>query len=204
MTILYLIRHCETAWNREKRYQGLTDIPLSEIGLAQAERLSERFKNIPVDKIFVSPLGRAVKTAEYIKKYNPECDILIRDGLKEICFGEWEGKTVDFLKKSGCDIYSEFLKNPFNVNIPNGESFSHVKDRINSCIKEIILENKDKKIAIVSHGAILRLAVMSIMDFDETFYRKTWLNNSSITEIHLSDTKKLLLRLNDFSHIDDL
>lgn len=87
---IYLIRHGETDWNRMKKLQGTTDIPLNAYGIELAEKTAEGLKDVPFDRIYTSPLIRARKTAEIIRGDRP-IEIIETDGLKEISFGDYEG-----------------------------------------------------------------------------------------------------------------
>ena len=80
---IYMIRHGETDWNKMKRLQGVTDIPLNACGIELAEKTAEGLKNVPFDRIYTSPLIRAKKTAEIIRGDRP-VELVVTDGLKEI------------------------------------------------------------------------------------------------------------------------
>ena len=83
---IYLIRHGETDWNKEKKLQGITDIPLNAYGIELAEKTAEGLKDVPFDRIYTSPLIRAKKTAEIIRGNRP-IELEVREELKEISFG---------------------------------------------------------------------------------------------------------------------
>ena len=83
MLRLYFVRHGETVWNTERRYQGMTDIELSEEGIKQAQCVAERFKNIKIDKIYASPLKRAMETAKKIAD-EKGLDIIAEKNFREI------------------------------------------------------------------------------------------------------------------------
>lgn len=87
---IYLIRHGETDWNKEKKLQGVTDIPLNAYGIELAEKTAEGLKDVPFDRIYTSPLIRAKKTAEIIRGNRP-IDLVVKEELKEISFGDYEG-----------------------------------------------------------------------------------------------------------------
>ena len=146
MIRFYFIRHGETLWNTEGRYQGWTDISLSSVGKQQAELLGKRFKNIDVDEIYSSPLKRAKDTANEIAKYKSK-DIFISENFKEINFGEWEGHTVVELKEKFGEHYTKFLESPHKCDFPGEGSFSNVIKRIEIGINKILEDNKnqDKK-----------------------------------------------------------
>src|SRR5262252_2144935 len=91
---LLLLRHGETAWNRERRYQGWTDTPLSTAGLQQAEAAARELKEHPLVAVYSSPLQRARETAAIIASVHG-LDVVTDPAFKELGFGEWEGLTLD-------------------------------------------------------------------------------------------------------------
>lgn len=121
---LYIIRHGETDWNKEKRLQGQSDTQLNEYGIELARITGEALKDVHFDYIFSSPLKRAYKTAELIRMDRP-VKIITDDRLKEICFGVNEGVsseliTEDFIISSMhlINIYPHRVVRPTNSYVP--------------------------------------------------------------------------------------
>ena len=104
MTRLYLARHGQTEWNRLSKVQGRTDIELSETGIIQAKLLAKRMKRENIDVIYSSNLKRALKTAEAIAEYK-NFSINESEKYQEICFGPWEGMTINEIKKKYSEDY---------------------------------------------------------------------------------------------------
>ena len=157
MLRLYMMRHGETVWNTERRYQGMTDIELSQTGIKQAECAEKRFENIEIDKIYCSPLKRAMATAKPIAEAK-KLDIIPEENFREIHFGEWEGMTVPELKAKYGDTYMNFIKNPHLYDFPGEGNISNVINRLKPSLDRII-ENESGNILIVSHGGIIRLMI---------------------------------------------
>ena len=199
MLRLYFMRHGETVWNTERRYQGMTDIELSEEGLRQAECAAKRFKNIKIDKIYASPLKRAMKTAEKIAA-EKGLEIISEDDFREIHFGEWEGKTVPELTEKYGESYTNFIREPHKYGFPGEGSVENVINRIKPGIDRLIAEDKGN-VLIVSHGGIIRLMIMYIMGLDSSWFTKMWINNTGVSIIEIKDGRKLLLTLNDSAHL---
>ena len=199
MLRLYFMRHGETVWNTERRYQGMTDIELSEEGLRQAECAAKRFKNIKIDKIYASPLKRAMKTAEKIAA-EQGLEIISEDDFREIHFGEWEGKTVPELTEKYGESYTNFIREPHKYGFPGEGSVENVINRIKPGIDRLIAEEKGN-VLIVSHGGIIRLMIMYIMGLDSSWFTKMWINNTGVSIIEIKDGRKLLLTLNDSAHL---
>lgn len=199
MLRLYFMRHGETVWNTERRYQGMTDIELSEEGLRQAECAAKRFKNIKIDKIYASPLKRAMKTAEKIAA-EKGLEIISEDDFREIHFGEWEGKTVPELTEKYGDSYTNFIREPHKYGFPGEGSVENVINRIKPGIDRLIAEEKGN-VLIVSHGGIIRLMIMYIMGLDSSWFTKMWINNTGVSIVEIKNDRRLLLTLNDSAHL---
>ena len=199
MLRLYFMRHGETVWNTERRYQGMTDIELSEKGLRQAECAAKRFKNIKIDKIYASPLKRAMKTAEKIAA-EKGLEIISEDDFREIHFGEWEGKTVPELTEKYGESYTNFIREPHKYGFPGEGSVENVINRIKPGIDRLIAEEKGN-VLIVSHGGIIRLMIMYIMGLDSSWFTKMWINNTGVSIVEIKNDRRLLLTLNDSAHL---
>lgn len=202
-TRFYLIRHGETVWNKEKRYQGWTDIELSEKGKKQAELLGKRFQNLKINAVYSSPLKRAVKTAQPIAD-TANLPVIIDEHFKEINFGAWEGGTVEELTQQYGKEFSDFFESPFEYPFPGEGSFAHVAERSLKGFQLLLEKHKGQSVVIVSHGGLLRVLMIKLMGMDISFYRKTWLNNTSITTIDMIDGNPLLYTLNDSAHIETI
>lgn len=122
MTRFFLVRHGETVWNRERKYQGQSDIPLTDEGRIQAEKLSERLKNEEIDIIYSSNLKRAVETAEIIA-VNHESEVRPTPLMRELNFGVWEGMTFEQVTQSWPQEYEEWRCDPHNQKPLKGNHF---------------------------------------------------------------------------------
>ena len=201
-TRLYLIRHGETEWNRGGRYQGWTDIELSDEGKEQAALLAKRFEYMPLDAIYVSPLKRAIATAEPIA-VQKGLPMITDEHFKEINFGEWEGHTVTELTEKYGKPYTDFFENPFAHTMPGEGSFHKVGERSLAGIQEIIKKHRGQRVAIVSHGGLLRVLMIKLLGLDLNMYRRMWLTNTSISMIDITpEDQMFLMTLNDKAHLE--
>jgi alpha-ribazole phosphatase/probable phosphoglycerate mutase len=201
---IFLVRHGETAWNREFRYQGISDIPLSDEGLEQARRLGLRFAGVTPDRVMASPLSRARRTAEVIMEHNgAEADIVIRDELKELSFGIWEGLTVSEINEIDGDTFSKWRETPFACVPEGGESFPEVFARSKSFAEEITAAGSPGwDTLIVAHGGVLRTLASALMGFEniDLLWRMR-LDNCSISVIDIWGDRPSLLLSNDTHHL---
>jgi len=201
-TRLYLIRHGETKWNREGRYQGWADIELSEEGHEQASLLAKRFDYLNLDAIYSSPLKRAVATAEPIAQ-KKGLEVILDEHFKEINFGEWEGHTVAELTQMYGQPYLDFFKDPFQNTMPGEGSFGHVAKRAMAGFAKIMKQHEGQRVAIVSHGGLLRVLLVALLGLDNNMYRSMWLTNTSITMVDITaDGQRFLMTLNDKAHLE--
>jgi len=151
----FLIRHGQTLWNEQGRYQGNHDISLTGLGIRQAKSAAKYLSRVNFSNIYSSPLKRAIDTANIIGK-NKDLKIIVREGLKEIYFGKWEGMKFSEINNEFHDDYQKWLKDPYNSCPTGGESFKKVQERAVTEIDNIIGENEDKSsVAVITHGGII-------------------------------------------------
>lgn len=153
--MLYVIRHGKTDWNRQRKMQGKTDIPLNEEGRVMAEDAHERYKNVHFDICYCSPLARARETAEILLQ-GRQVPIIFDDRLEEMGFGVAEGESAD--QSEGEPIYN-FFKHPerYGLELPEGaESFHDLFARTGEFLREVALPQVEagKDVLIVGHGAM--------------------------------------------------
>ena len=120
-TTLILIRHGETPHNRDKRYQGHRDTSLTTEGKRQTREIALRLRDEPLDAIYSSDLKRTRYMAEVINSYH-SLKINILPELREIDFGDWEGKTHDEIQRGWRGLLDEWEREPSQIKIPRGES----------------------------------------------------------------------------------
>ncbi|MBQ2679368.1 MAG: histidine phosphatase family protein [Firmicutes bacterium] len=201
---LFLVRHGQTPWNAEKRYQGITDIPLSEEGRNQARLLADEFEKTHIDVIYSSPLQRAYDTAKEIAS-RKGIDIIVEDSFIEIDYGEWEGKTIPELTALYGDYHIETLKHPGDdrYKFPGEGSFRNVLKRITPALDRIMNEpeNEGKSVMIVAHGGILKLMTLYLLGLDVDFYPKFWMDNTGVNIFDERFGDLTLIRLNDKTHL---
>lgn len=157
MTRLLLIRHGETEWNRLGRWQGQTDVPLSDTGRRQARDLASRLQDQRLEAIYSSDLSRARETAAALAEATGAP--LVEDArLREIHLGTWEGLLFDEIRQRDGDHLDRFRARPTEERAPQGEGVPDVQQRVLAALHEIVQRHPHGAVAIVSHG--LALAVV--------------------------------------------
>ncbi|MBM3246096.1 MAG: histidine phosphatase family protein [Candidatus Omnitrophica bacterium] len=196
-TKLILIRHGATEWNLKRRYCGMADIKLSDKGKRQAMFLAKRLRKEKIDKIYASDRRRARETARIIFKGR---DIEEVPALREISFGSFEGLTYAQIMRKNPEIYRRWLKNPFSVTIPGGESLSYLKKRTAKAFKKIISNNPDKRVAVVCHGGVISIFMNQILKT-----KKFWEqipSPASVNILEYKNNKPRILAFNDTAHLE--
>ena len=146
---LYVVRHGETNWNKERRVQGITDIPLTEKGIEDAKELKELIKDLNIDVVISSPLIRARETAKIIT--DASLPVNIDDRIKERDWGMNEGALIDEVDRWDCwDII-------LNTRVQNIEPLQDFMYRVSDFIEDIKVKYKDKNVLVVTHSAVSRV-----------------------------------------------
>lgn len=188
MTKLYLTRHGETEWNDKGVMQGWQNSPLTELGEKQALWLGERIKDLEIDVIYSSPLGRAYNTAEIIRG-DMDIEINTNDGLKEMNLHAWEGLGQEEIKVVDEENYYNFWNMPSKyIKSEKGENFQEIVDRSFKTINEILEKEKGKKILIVTHAITLRAYLCALEKRDiDTIWDPPFIKQTSLTEINFKE-----------------
>jgi alpha-ribazole phosphatase/probable phosphoglycerate mutase len=160
VTTLYLIRHGETEGSEKRRYKGSLDVPLSQEGARQAERLAGFMKDNAegVAAVYSSGLERALKTAEPIARalgLEPR----IAEGLRERHFGAWEGMSFDEIEAEYPEAFSQWAGDPLRHSPVGGESTLEVRDRTVRALDVILERHRRETIVVVAHGGVNRVAI---------------------------------------------
>ncbi|MEW6502694.1 MAG: histidine phosphatase family protein [Chloroflexota bacterium] len=155
-TELWLVRHGQTDWNVEGRYQGQADMPLNDIGIKQACDLAERLKGVHFSAIYSSDLKRAFTTAKILAG---EKEVRVDQRLREIHQGEWEGQLFSVIRQRYANFFEIRRENPLESRPPGGESLKEVSERVSSCVNEIASRHPGERVLIVSHGLAIATLV---------------------------------------------
>lgn len=207
MTKVILVRHGQTLWNLEMKYQGHCNIPLTDKGIAQAELAATRLKTEKISAVYASDLDRAFKTAECIAaKHN--LGVIAIPQLREINFGDWEGMTfeaiTDPINSHWAEEMAKVFSHPGDVQIPGGENFSEVKERATIALTQLVAKHPDETIVIVSHGATIRTLLCGILDIDLNNLWKIKQDNTAINMLEYYDDKVFVSLLNDIHHLTEV
>ena len=156
---LVLVRHADVDDAARGRCYGTLDVGLSEAGRAQAARLARALSAEPLDAVVSSPRVRALETATAIAAPHG-VEVGIEPGLRELDFGEFEGRTYDEIAASLPDVYAQWMTTPTTVRFPGGESYADLRARALAVVAALRDAQDDATIVAVTHGGVVR-AVLS-------------------------------------------
>lgn len=181
---IFLVRHTESEGNLKKVYAGLTDYALTEHGEQQVVEVMMKLFQIlsPTSNfsLYSSPLQRCTRLADEIERLLQTTKI-IDSRLSETNFGIFEDKTYEELIQIYPDQVESWIQDSINFQIPNGESLNICFERVSAFCKELINRNKDA--VIVSHGGIIKLIILALLDLDLKEFWKFYTSNGCVIEI---------------------
>jgi broad specificity phosphatase PhoE len=202
--MIWLIRHGQTDWNEKSIFRGRRDIPLSDAGKSEATLTAGWLKNRGIHDIYCSPLKRAGETASIIAR---ECQsrMYFTDGLIDIDFGEWEGKSFEWVKKNDPENYRLYKKYPHRCRFPGGESIAECYSRAFSSFYDAASKSAGKRLhaAFVTHRVILKLILIGSLELPLSSFWKFQLDTCSISIMNLEEGGFIVRAINSICHLTD-
>ncbi|MHB8171001.1 MAG: alpha-ribazole phosphatase [Thermincolia bacterium] len=203
MTKIFLVRHGETDWNNQMRYQGHSDIPLSEKGLAQARALSTKLAGEEIHAFYASDLSRARETAEIVARPHGKT-VITKPALRETKFGAWEGLKYTEIKEKFPEVVEKWAMDPVATRIPDGESLQDVADRVMAGLEEILKNHPDERVVVAAHGGTIRVILASLLGMDLKQYWRLRQDNTALNIVDFYEEKAIISLVNDTSHLGHL
>jgi broad specificity phosphatase PhoE len=200
MTSVYLIRHGETAWNKEEIFRGRTDISLNEIGFREAELVGEYLKGKDIHVIYSSPLSRARETARRIAQV---FDLKVQplEGITDMSFGKWEGRPLKEVQIHDRELYRQWIEQPHLLKLPGGESLDEVRVRAMAALEEVIQYHHGKNLVLVSHRVINKVIICGILGIDNSHFWQIGQDPTAINLIQYKNGKYILSFMNETCHL---
>jgi broad specificity phosphatase PhoE len=199
MSGLILVRHGETAWNREKVFRGRVDIPLSERGLRQAELTARALSISKIEAIYTSPLQRSLRTAEAIAKHTG-APLRTEAALTDIDFGAWAGMPREQVKEQFPDLYRQWKNEPHLCQLPNGESLKDVWKRAGEFARSTAGKHEGA-VVIVTHRVVLKALILAALGLGPEHFWSVRMDTCSLSALDCEKAKAVLSLLNDTCHL---
>lgn len=201
---IYITRHGQTQWNVEGRMQGWQNSELTERGIANAKKLGERLKDIEFDRIYSSPLGRALDTAKYIRG-NKNTRIIVKDSLKEMGFGCWEGVEQAEIEELYPEQKYNFWHKPHLYKPVDGESYYELIDRVRDVLREITEDMSARNVLIVTHAAVIKAIYSVLRDIPlEDFWGPPYIYDTCLTVLEMEAGKLEWILEADTCHLEQI
>ena len=204
-TILYLVRHGETEYNRRRIVQGRgVDAELNETGHQQAEALAARFADVPLDAIYASSLRRAQQTAAAVHRHHENVPVAYLADLDEMAWGRYEGMGAsDELTAAFAQFHDQWASGQFEDRVPGGESILDVETRARRALDYIVTRHPGQQVLAVTHGRLLRVLLASALaGYGLQRMQELSHSNTGVNHIRLSGGRFEALRLNCTAHLD--
>jgi broad specificity phosphatase PhoE len=199
---LILIRHGETEGNPFSRLQGSVDLPLSEIGRAQAQATAEALKAEEPDRFVTSDMKRAAETARIIAdRLGSPVPVVLDSRLREIDLGIWEGMTLDEVRRKFPRELELWLRDP-KAPAPEGEPAAAWTKRVSQFSAEL-LSMKVETVMVVGHLLVFQALISALMEISPATRYPFHLYTGSLSELRIEDGRASLVYLNRLSHLAD-
>ncbi|MBZ9749616.1 histidine phosphatase family protein [Deinococcus sp. HMF7604] len=205
-TEFWVVRHGESTWNADGRYQGQADVPLSHIGILQASSLAERLTGQSFDAVYTSDLTRAARTADLVaERLTGAPQPQAHPGLREIDVGELSGLVIADIRERYPEYLATLLTNPWSTRRPGGESMEDLYARSGAAFAELRARHPGGRVLVFTHGGVVRVAVgLALGGVPANAWARLSVSNTSLTRVLLGEGSGMLLGFNDDAHLENL
>jgi probable phosphoglycerate mutase len=204
MITLYITRHGETEWNKEKRMQGWLDSNLTESGIKNAVSLGERLKETEFTAIYSSPSGRTKATTSLIRGER-DIPVIYDENLKEIKLGQWEGRTHASIKEMYQTEFESFWNTPLQYTSVGGETFEETRARASQVLDRIKREYKSGNMLIVTHSVVIKCLFSFFKNSSiETLWDPPYIHDTSLTIVEMNEDGFKLILEGDITHLESV
>jgi probable phosphoglycerate mutase len=203
MTELIVIRHGETDWNRQHRFQGQIDVPLNAIGQAQAQRLRQRLADEPIDVLLCSDLQRARSTADTLaqaRSVSPQVD----PQWREQGFGVLEGLDVPTIRQRHADLWARWVRHEADYALPGGESNLDFHARVQQALAAALAAHAGRRVVVVTHGGVLDMLWRTARALPLHGARSCEIPNTGINRLRWADGRLQIVQWAQADHLDGL
>lgn len=203
MTELILLRHGETDWNRELRFQGHVDVALNAIGLEQARRLAARLAGETAHALYASDLLRAQQTAQPVARQLGLSSVT-DPALREQCFGQVDGMKVDDIKARHPQAWEGWLSFHEDFCMPEGESTRQFHARVMDAVQRLVAAHRDSTLVVVTHGGVLDMIYRTARSLGLSGPRQSEIPNAGLNRVRVHEGGIEILTWADVQHLADL
>jgi probable phosphoglycerate mutase len=203
MTELILLRHGETDWNRELRFQGHVDVGLNTIGMEQARRLARRLAGEAAHRIYVSDLLRARQTAQPVAQQLGLASVA-DPALREQSFGHVDGMRVEDIKAQHPQAWAEWLLFQEDFGMPGGETTRQFHARVMDAVNRLVAAHRGQTLVVVTHGGVLDMIYRTARSLGLSGPRQSDIPNAGLNRVRVREGGIDILSWADTAHLADL
>ena len=200
MVKLILVRHALTVDNQKSRLSGHIDSSISEEGKEQIDKITNYLKDFDIDKIYTTTSSRTKDTVKKLSELK-SIEIIEKESLKEISFGDFEGLTFDEIKDKYPKEFQDMIEKGYEYKYPNGESLIDSYNRVCIELDNIISNNDDRTILICSHGGTIRNIITYLISNSYKYHWNFKIDNGSVTILEVQDGFTVINAMNNTSFI---
>ena len=199
--IVHLVRHGQTVWNRDRLFQGQSDVELTDLGKTQSRLVAEEVLGFGPESVYTSTFSRTRYIADFIGEGIDKYIIEV-PGLLELNLGLLEGKTGEDLRKNWPEIIENWREHPSKVEMPSGESFLQLHQRASHALNSLVESETKDVIVLVSHNFVIKVLLCGILGLSVDALHKIHVDLASISTIQIDNTDSSLVSLNSTSHLN--
>ena len=200
MVKLILVRHALTVDNQKSRLSGHIDSSISEEGKEQIDKITNYLKDFDIDKIYTTTSSRTKDTVKKLSELK-SIEIIEKESLKEISFGDFEGLTFDEIKDKYPKEFQDMIEKGYEYKYPNGESLIDSYNRVCIELDNIISNNDDRTILICSYGGTIRNIITYLISNSYKYHWNFKIDNGSVTILEVQDGFTVITAMNNTSFI---
>lgn len=200
MVKLILVRHALTVDNQKSRLSGHIDSSISEEGKEQIDKITNYLKDFNIDKLYITTSSRTKDTVKKLSELK-SIEIIEKESLKEISFGDFEGLTFDEIKDKYPKEFQDMIEKGYEYKYPNGESLIDSYNRVCIELDNIISNNDDRTILICSHGGTIRNIITYLISNSYKYHWNFKIDNGSVTILEVQDGFTVITAMNNTSFI---
>lgn len=200
MTQLLLIRHAVNDFVKTGKLAGWTpEVHLNDEGIAQAEALGKRLADVPITRLYSSPLERTMETAAAVQQHHPQLTIQTNAAIGEVRYGDWEGKEISALQKR--KMWHVVQEYPSRAYFPNGETMRGVQTRAVNEIERLAAAHPRELVAVVSHADLIKMILAHYLGMHLDNFQRIVVSPASISTLMLGYGRPYVGTMNDMAHI---
>lgn len=200
MTQVLLLRHAVNDFVKTGRLAGWTpEVHLNEEGRAQAEALGVRLAEAPLAALYSSPLERTMETAQAVAAHHPALTIRVNEGVGEVRYGDWEGKSIRELQ--GRKMWQMVQQTPSRAYFPGGETMRGVQIRALEAIEALVAAHPRDLIAVVTHADLIKMVIAHYLGMHLDQFQRIVIAPASISTLSLEYGRPYVGGVNDVAHL---